>query len=104
MAAGLDLPEQFRKTKMQTDTDQKSNSVIQKQDPIPTELQIDGNKVINGQSPITPEELGVPPFLATTTDVYCKINRIIGDPPVNTKARPLRVTEKRGLAKQLQMD
>ena len=48
MAAGLDLPEQFRKTKMQTDTDQKSNSVIQKQDPIPTELQIDGNKVING--------------------------------------------------------
>lgn len=101
MAAGLDLPEQFRKTKMQIDTDQKSNSVIQKQDPIPTELQIDGNKVINGQSPITPEELGVPPFLATTTDVYCKINRIIGDPPVNTKSSTTKGNRKKGTGKTI---
>ncbi|WP_419025876.1 hypothetical protein [Emergencia sp.] len=101
MAAGLDLPEQFRKTKMQANTDQKSNSVIQKQDPIPTELQIDGNKVINGQSPITPEELGVPPFLATTTDVYCKINRIIGEPPVNTKSSTTKGNRTKGTGKTI---
>ncbi|NCE99988.1 hypothetical protein [Emergencia sp. 1XD21-10] len=48
---------------------------------VATQLQVDGEKVIDGQINITPEDFGIPKFIQAPVDVYIKGNKIVGEAP-----------------------
>lgn len=55
---------------------------------VPTELLIDGEKVIEGQLSITPEDFGIPSFITAPVDVYVTGHKIYGAAPPTIPVLP----------------